>query len=86
MAASSAPLLTAPTLSAVQEANLETYKQVYEALDVRLFELNAAFNQGRLSKPDLNSANVEVKNLMKAVSDKANALTGCPFGIWLDNQ
>lgn len=75
---------TAPTLSAVDEANLETFKQVYEVLDTRIGEIAADKSHGRITERVAKSTTETAKKLMQLVSDKANDITGCPLGIWLD--
>ena len=78
------PALTAPTLSAAQEADLETYKQVYELLDGRLTYITADELHGRITKREFKPAAATINSLMEQMSNKAKAITGCPFGIWLD--
>jgi|GEM_PF-3914027 len=79
-----ATAFTAPTLTPVQEANLETYKQVYETLDTRLADLEANQKRGKLHPSTYKAAKTVVQKLMENVSEKANELTGCPLGIWLE--
>ncbi|WP_345235049.1 hypothetical protein [Hymenobacter saemangeumensis] len=75
---------TAPTLSAAQEQHHETLKQVYEVLDSRLLDIETAKQNGRISPQTAKSALHHTEGLMKEISAKANLITGCPLGIWID--